>query len=198
VRLVQQWIPVTGTGDGTDSVTHLGVSTLSDRVEIRRRDGTTSAYRVGRSDIDDLVEMTDRGPLTEQAVSWTERRGTRIPRAEQTAFAVRCDECGQFVGDALHQCPQRGPAALVTQHQIVNGGSRLSAPDPEQMADLLEANHNRPVEIPIHHLTPTPRWKGRCGYGPGSMPSGGWTEPLVSGSTSTTSAAGPTCEEGGR
>lgn len=165
VRLVQQWIPVHHPGDsadrahGTDGdtganrVTHLGTSTLSDRVEVRRRDGSTAAYRVSRADIDDLVAMTHRGPLTDEAVSWTERRGTRIPRAEQTAYAVRCDDCGQFVGDVLHQCPLRGPAALVTQQQIVDGSSRLAVPDPAQMAELLEANHHRPVEVPIAHLT---------------------------------------------
>lgn len=154
VRLVQQWIPISNASGGTDSATHLGISTLSDRVEVRRRDGSTAAYRVSRSDIDDLVEMHDRGPLTDQAVSWTERRGTRIPRAEQTAYAVRCDDCGQFVGDVLHQCPHRGPAALVTVHQVVNAAGRLAVPDPARMADLLDANQQRPVEVPIHHLTP--------------------------------------------
>lgn len=164
VRLVQQWIPVHNAGDsnasdsadgdaGANRVTHLGTSTLSDRVEVRRRDGSTAAYRVPRSDIDDLVAMTHRGPLTDEAVSWTERRGTRIPRAEQTAYAIRCDDCGQFVGDRLHQCPLRGPAALVTQQQIVDGSSRLAVPDPAQMVELLEANHHRPVEVPIRHLT---------------------------------------------
>lgn len=167
VRLVQQWIPVSGTSDGTDSVTHLGVSTLSDRVEVRRRDGATAAYRVTRADIDALVEMVDRGPLTEQAVSWTERRGTRIPRAEQTAYAVRCDECGQFVGDVWHHCPLRGVAALVTQQQVVNGSSRLAAPAPECLAELLEANHHRPIEVPIQHLTPDAEVEGTVLLRPG-------------------------------
>src|SRR6478609_3316811 len=38
VRLVQQWIPVAGNGDS--SISQVGISTLSDRVEIRRRDGS--------------------------------------------------------------------------------------------------------------------------------------------------------------
>ncbi len=153
VRLVQQWVPVTNALDGADSVTHLGTSTLSDRVEVRRRDGSTAAYRVSRCDINDLEELHSRGPMTPAIVSWTERRGTRIPRAEETAYAVRCDDCGQFVGDVLHQCPLRGPAALVSQQQIVDVGSRLAVPDPARIAELLEANHNRPIEVPIHHLT---------------------------------------------
>ena len=168
VRLVQQWIPVSNASDSADSVTHVGTSALSDRVEVRRRDGSTAAYRVSRSDISDLEAMYSRGPMTEGVVSWTERRGTRIPRAEQTAYAIRCDDCGQFVGDVLHQCPLRGPAALVTQQQIVDGSSRLAVPDPAQMAELLEANHNRPVEVPIAHLTNDAEVDGTVRLRPGA------------------------------
>lgn len=167
VRLVQRWIPIHNTAQGTDSVTHLGVSTLSDRIEIRRRDGSTAAYRVARSDINHLVDTTRQGPLTDQNVSWAERRGTRISRAEQTAYAVRCDECGQFVGDVWHQCPNRGSAALIGQRQVVDGSSRLAAPDPAQIAELIETNHNRPVEVPIHHLTQDAEVEGTVLLRPG-------------------------------
>ncbi len=153
VRLVQQWLPVGADDSGVDEITHIGVSTLSDRVEIRRRDGSTAAYRVSREHIDALLGQARQRPLGQGSGGWVEARGTRIPRAEQTAFAVRCDECGQFVGDRWHDCPSRGPVALVPQRQHVDGESRLAAPDPRAVADLIAANHDRPVQAPIRYIT---------------------------------------------
>ena len=167
VRLVQQWIPLTGDTSGTDSVTHIGLSSLSDRIEIRRRDGSLAAYRVTRSDIDDLTARTQTAPADERAVEWVERHGTRIPRAEQTAYAVRCDECGQFIGDTWHECPGRGPIAVVAQRQHVDGSSRLAAPEPETVAELIAANHNRPVQAPVRHLTPAAEVEGTVLLRPG-------------------------------
>ncbi len=150
---MQQWLPVRPDPTGADDVTHIGVSTLSDRIEIRRRDSTTAAYQLSRAHIDDLMDRSRRAPLDQHAVSQIERRGTRLSRAEQTAYAVRCDECGQFVGDVWHDCPGRGPVALVAQHDVVDGTSRLSTPAPEDVARLIAANHDRPVQAPIRHIS---------------------------------------------
>ena len=53
-----------------------------------------------------------------------------LDRAEATAYAVRCDECGQFTGDRGHRCPPR--AARVLQVQPVansrQGAELLIAP----------------------------------------------------------------------
>ncbi len=67
----------------------------------------------------------------------------------------------------MHQCPLRGPAALVSQQQIVDVGSRLAVPDPARIAELLEANHNRPVEVPIRHLTNDAEVEGTVRLRPG-------------------------------
>lgn len=114
VRLVQQRMPV-GTDPSVDEITHVGVSDLSDRVEVRRRDGISAACQVDCADIENLVHGALSRP--QHRGGWVERRGDRIPRAEQTAYAVRCDECAQFVGDRWHNCPNRGPVALVREQQ---------------------------------------------------------------------------------
>lgn len=152
VRLVQQWMPVSA-DPSVDEITHIGVSDLSNRVEVRRRDGSTAAYRVDRADIERIVQAARSRPLEQHYGGWVQRHGDRISRADQTSFAVRCDECGQFVGDRWHDCPNRGPVALVPQQQLVNGTSRLAAPDPQMVADLIDTNHGRPVQSPIRYIT---------------------------------------------
>lgn len=166
VRLVQHWIPVRADG-GDGDVTHVGVSTLSDRIELRHRDGSTVAYRMSRTDIDELVARADRQPLDQHTVDRVGQRGERIARGEQTAYAVRCDECGEFVGDTWHYCRGRGPVALVPLHDHVDGASRLSAPDPRQVADLIAANHGRPVQAPVRHLTQEAQVEGTVLLRPG-------------------------------
>ena len=167
VRLVQHWLPVRPDQTGTDDVTHIGVSTLSDRVEIRRRDASTAAYRVSRDHIDALLDRSRHSPLDQRTVAQLERGGTRISRAEQTAYAIRCDECGQFVGDIWHDCPGRGPVAVVTQHDVVDGSSRLSTPDPADVARLISANHDRPVQAPIRHISADAEVEGTVLLRPG-------------------------------
>ena len=189
VRLVQQWVPVTNALDGADSVTHVGTSTLSDRVEVRRRDGSTAAYRMSRSDINDLEGMHARGPMTPAIVSWTERQGTRIPRAEADRLrralrrlrAVRRRRAcisARCVGRLRWSASSRSSTAAAGWPFLIRPGS-LSCSRPTTTVRSRSPSTTSPT---------TPRWKGRCGYVPGWTRCAGWTEPPGSGSTSTTSA----------
>lgn len=155
VRLVQQWIPVTaaGTGEGNSTISQVGISTMSDRVEVRRRDGSLAAYQVPRSEIDEFVHSATEEPLNQSAAGRLERSGNRASRAEETAYAVRCDECGQFVGDTWHDCLGRGPVAVVALQDHVDSHARLSAPEARQVAELLQANAGRPVQAPVRYRT---------------------------------------------
>ena len=150
VRLVQQWIPLRSASADHD-VQAVGISSLSDRVEIRRHDGSTAAYQVDRPAIDAFLQAHRATPATQDVAGTLERAGTRIGRAEQTAYATRCDECGQFVGNRWHDCPDRGPRALVAQTDAVDqrSGVRLRVPDPDQLAALVGQNHDRPVQCPV-------------------------------------------------
>jgi hypothetical protein len=151
VRLVQQWIPVAGEGEST--ISQIGISTLSDRVEVRRRDGSLAAYQAPRSEIDRFVQSSFQRPLDQHAAGRLERAANRVSRAEETAYAVRCDECGQFVGDRWHDCPGRGPVAVVALQDHIDGQSRLSAPEPRRVAELLAANAGRQVQAPVRYRT---------------------------------------------
>src|SRR4051794_19064145 len=150
VRLVQQWIPLRS-GSADYDIQAVGISNLSNRVEIRRHDGSIAAYQVYRAAIDAFLESHRAVPATQGVAAALERAGTRFGRAEQTAFATRCDECGQFVGNRWHECPDRGPRAVVAQAEAVDqrSGARLRVPDPDQLAALVAENHDRPVQCPV-------------------------------------------------
>lgn len=151
VRLVQRWIPVPG--DGETTIARIGASDLSNRIEVHRRDGSTVAYRVPRDRIQAFESTVRHQPPDQFLALDLERAGERVPRVEATAFAVRCDECGQFIGDSWHDCPGRSPVALVAQQEYVDGESRLSAPPAASVAELIDTNHGRPVRAPIRYIT---------------------------------------------
>lgn len=149
VRLVQRWVSVSGPEAGGSSVRRIGISHLSNRVELLRADGSTVAYRVPADTIAHVEQSFEQGAPDQQTVALLEAAGGRIPRVEETAYALRCDECGQFVGENWHDCPGRGRVALVAQEEFTVGAARLSAPDPAHLSDLVEQNGGRPIEAPV-------------------------------------------------
>lgn len=150
VRLVQRWLPLQSAAAEHD-IAAVGVADLSDRVEIRRGDGSIAAYRVDRGAIDAFLQTHRAAPASQDDAGALERAGTRVSRTEQTAYATRCDECGQFVGDRWHHCPDRGPRALVAQASVMDqrSGGRLRVPAADQLRTLVSENHDRPVLCPV-------------------------------------------------
>ena len=128
VRLVDQWLTVTG-GEG-GGVSHVGVGARSTRLEFRHDDGTISAIRgLNAADQDTLREAAEVGQLSSEVASRLRRENQPVPdeRIEATAYAPRCDECGQFVGDRFHDCRARAARVAAVEPVTVNlGGAELS------------------------------------------------------------------------
>ena len=123
VRLVDQWLPV---GGGGGEVTHVGIGTRSTRVEFRHMGGSISAVRaVQASDLDTLALAAETGQLSTEVASRLRRENQAVEeeRVDATAYAPRCDECGQFVGDRFHEC--RARAARVAAVEPVIGAAHL-------------------------------------------------------------------------
>lgn len=125
-RLVDQWLTVTG----GDDVTHVGVGTRSTRVEFRHADGSITATRnVDSGDLDILAEAAGTGRLPNTVAARIQRESQPLDqdRVEATAYAPRCDECGQFTGDRFHECQARAArVAAVEPVTVICGAAELS------------------------------------------------------------------------
>lgn len=129
VRLVQRWLPVRSGGP----VVEVGLSDLSNRVELRRRDGSVEAFSCPGLHVEPSAAEFDAGRLAGVFA------GRRIERVEETAFATRCDQCGRFVGDGEHWCPGYGSVALVLGESVnVAPGVQVSAASPAAIAEQLD------------------------------------------------------------
>ncbi len=121
VRLIQQWLPVTG----HPNISHVGLSDLSSRVELRGHDGTIAAVDwVPRASRDAVVGGSATTALTADAADGLRRAGQSVPpdRVEATAFAVRCDFCGRFTAESGHDCPPRAARVVTAASEVVTDG----------------------------------------------------------------------------
>ena len=152
VRLVQRWLPVRPLaapgGNQADagaatSCTEIGLSDLSNRVELRTRDGGLEAYDT--TPIHNLIGTTRPDQGTVDRIRFHCRR---VARVEETAYAVRCDDCGRFVGDLVHDCPVRRDRTVARPAETVPvpGGS-LCLPATVDVAAAVEANDGEPVRV---------------------------------------------------
>lgn len=153
VRLVQHWIPVEGAAAGTspNDITHLGVSELSNRVELRQRDGQVVGLDpAANQDIsigsDDCVSADFLSRLRSQG-------RLRTPaQTESTAYAVRCDDCGRFIGDRPHDCPVRAARIVQTpQHVTSNGAEVLRMPSVDGLRTAITGT-GRPAVAEIDYV----------------------------------------------
>ncbi len=173
VRLVQRWVRVrdtptgpgheqaaTGSGEGEDPVTEVGTSDLSNRVELRHRSGRLQARSIPVLFRPDFTasHVTDRP--TPGRVQHITLLTDPLDRAEQSAYAVRCDDCGRFTGDRTHECP----IADATRMTLPTTGnptgspagsdSLLRAPAAAEINAALEANRAEPVAVEVSYDLP--------------------------------------------
>ncbi|AMS04126.1 hypothetical protein AXH35_00145 [Acidipropionibacterium acidipropionici] len=158
VREVDQWITV-APGSSTDpatTVAEVGVSSVSDRIELRYGDGHIEARQA--SDHDHIASITAQARTGR--LSQTDAAGYAglppIPRADRNGWRVRCEVCGQFVGTQPHQC--RGRTRVDTHpgtHHLDNGGE-LTVPPTGAIQRVLEDSEETetPVEIPVTYTGP--------------------------------------------
>ena len=138
VRLVQQWLPVTG----HPQISHVGVSDLSNRVEFRGHDSTVTAISdASPASITAARDSAVNRPLAAGVADGLSRSGQTIPpdRLEPTAFAIRCDFCGRFTSELGHDCPVRNARVVTTPQQVhTNGSSEVTLPPARAVAAAVQ------------------------------------------------------------
>lgn len=153
MRLVDQWLRVTG----DEAVTHVGISGRSSRVEFRHEDGSISAVSaVGPADLDTVRRAAETGQLSCEAASRLRRENQAVEpeRVEATAYAVRCDECGRFVGDRFHDCRVRDArTALVEPETVTRGAVELFIAPARAIRQAVEAERGSVVLADINFAT---------------------------------------------
>lgn len=128
----------TQTADPSRTV-RVGWSSGGDRLETYTADGTTHAYTVApyvTADLETAGSAISPG-LLQAALAQAEP----VLRAEQTAWAARCDDCGQYQG-ANHLCPNAGAVATSDQSAIYTREGAVV--------------HHPPLELMAHHLAAAP------------------------------------------
>lgn len=167
-RLVQQWLPVTG----HPQISHVGVSDLSNRVEVRGHDGSMTAVSdASQASVAAARSAAESRPLEASAADGLVRSGQLIPpdRLSATAFAVRCDFCGRFTSELGHECPARN-ARVVTTSALVhtNGASEVTIPPAGAVADAVSRQEGPVVLDGITYSTSSSLVTGSVVARPGS------------------------------
>lgn len=124
-------------------------STTTQRVEVTSA-GETTAWRVPRSAIDAFASTSlQRRPTPGQVAALT-AMGERVTRFEQERYCLRCDDCGQYLGDNPHECPVLGTTTQTLRRVEVNDAhTNVSLPSPLQLVDTVQARNGLPVQVPV-------------------------------------------------
>lgn len=106
-RVVAIYNPADGTAPATDPnrLVRVGWASGGNRLETYAADGTTRAYTVSTPNLDGLESVGSR--MSPGHLQLVLAESEEIARADQTAWAARCDDCGQFSG-ARHVCEPTG------------------------------------------------------------------------------------------
>lgn len=150
--LVDQWIPVQADASAANPIVEIGISEVSDRVELRHRDGNVVVRSLTTRARTELVAEAATAPhlLARRAITIE----ATYPRGNEHRLAgwrSRCDDCGQFIGNAVHQCtaaPQVTANLPYTLESIEAGGT-VSLPRLHDLAQVMEQSPTRRVTVPV-------------------------------------------------
>lgn len=159
VRLVQRWVPLREDPVfdlGSSIYSEIGYSDLSYRVEMRRvGGGPADAFAVetwNRGSFDRDCVVTRPTMATFDDINF---RCNRLDRAEQTAWAVRCDHCGQFVGDRPHLCPVQQAQIITTPtNASTTASGNLQTAGAAEVYQAVNDNNNEPVSVELSYNRP--------------------------------------------
>ena len=137
-REVNRWVPVQAQPGVDNPVVEIGSSNVSNRIEARHRDGTITAWH-GIESADVLLARAGAdGPADPATLN-------RITTGRDTnrygGWRIRCDRCGQFVGQRPHACVE-GRAAALEQQTVRVGDATIDTPHPAQIRALLDQDPN--------------------------------------------------------
>lgn len=138
-----------GLGAGTDDpdrVVRVGWSVSGRRVETYSASGGTRAFAVSIADTDLLEERGARA--TAGQILAITSSGSELARAEQTAFAPRCEDCGRFT-DAHHLCAARVVDTADLSQTYALRGAELTHPPLTMMAEIITTAPNGQGLVPI-------------------------------------------------
>lgn len=147
-REVNRWVPVRPQPDVDNPVVEIGSSDVSNRIEARHQDGTITVWHGIEAADDELARAGADGPADPAILSQiTTGRDTN----RYGGWRIRCDRCGQFVGQRAHDCVT-GRLAALEQRPVRVGDSTITAPQPAQIRALLDQDPNLstvafPVEV---------------------------------------------------
>lgn len=151
MREVDQWISAAPTPGVTNPVAEVGVSSVSDRVELRYADGSTSHHERVPAELLLRIDSGQGRPVPAELAEQL-RAYPVSPQSDYAGWRTRCETCGQFIGTRIHQCARLNAPIPVMRRVEVIDDCQLSMPAPETVREMVEQAEGAPVLIQVDLL----------------------------------------------